>query len=114
MQVEERGRVPGDEDTPGPAKPAQLDGKSWPVFWTVEEGKGRVFASLPGHNLFLFHNPMFRTIILRGMAWAVHEDPDPFMPLVYEGITNNGMVGTTETFRDWKRKPRKIGDEKRK
>ena len=100
-----------DGDTDGPAAADELDGKAWPVFWTVTAGEGRVFASLPGHNTFQFYSPRFRIILLRGLAWAAKERPDPFLPLVYEGITSGGMVGTTHTFRDWPDKPRKPGDE---
>ena len=65
----------------------QLDGKAWPVFWTREHDQGRVFCSLVGHNQFVFDNPEFRIVLLRGMAWAMRESFDPFKPLVTEGVT---------------------------
>ena len=41
------------------------------------------------------------------MAWAMKESPGPFLPLVFEGITDkDDMVGTTDTMRDWKGKLR--------
>ena len=75
---------PGDSD--GPHQPEELDGKDWPVFWTIESGKSRVFATVLGHNFFSFKEPYFRIILFRAMAWAVRESFDPFKPLVTEGI----------------------------
>ena len=69
-----------------PPRPDQLDGKSWPVFWTKEIGKGRVFGSFPGHNLFTFSDPYFRIILLRAMAWTMNEPFDPFRPVVTKDI----------------------------
>ena len=69
-----------------PPTPDQLDGKSWPVFWTKQIGEGRVFGSFPGHNLFTFNDAYFRIILLRAMAWTMNEPFDPFKPLVTKGI----------------------------
>ncbi|MEE8397806.1 MAG: ThuA domain-containing protein [Desulfobacterales bacterium] len=68
--------------TSGPPKPEDLDGKAWPVMWTMERGPGRVFATVLGHNYFSFNDPFFRIILLRAMAWAMKESFDPFKPLV--------------------------------
>jgi type 1 glutamine amidotransferase len=59
-----------------------LDGKAWPVMWTTEVGRGRVFVSGAGHNYFTFNDPYFRIILLRAMAWTMHESFDPFKSLV--------------------------------
>ena len=67
---------------PGPPKTEDLDGKKWPVMWTKEVGRGRVFVSGAGHNYFTFNDPYFRIILLRAMAWTMHESFDPFKPLV--------------------------------
>lgn len=67
---------------PGPPRIEELDGKEWPVMWTREVGRGRVFASVVGHNYFTFNDPYFRIILLRAMAWAMNESFDPFKPLV--------------------------------
>jgi len=67
---------------PGPPRPEDLDGKSWPVMWTAEVGRGRVFVSGAGHNYFTFNDPFFRIILLRAMAWTMHGSFDPFKPLV--------------------------------
>lgn len=63
-------------------KSDELDGKPWPVVWTHAVGKGRVFATVLGHNYFTFNDPYFRIILLRGMAWTLRESFDPFKPLV--------------------------------
>jgi len=67
---------------PGPPKIEDLDGKKWPVMWTKEVGRGKVFVSLVGHNYFTFNDPYFRIILLRAMAWTMNESFDPFKPLV--------------------------------
>lgn len=56
-----------------------------PLMWTHEYGKGRVFVSIPGHYTWTFDDPLFRVLILRGMAWAAKEPEDRFHPLVFEG-----------------------------
>lgn len=66
----------------GPPGPAELDGRDWPLFWTKEMGKGRVFGSIPGHNFFTFNDPYYRIILLRAMAWTMRVSFDPFKPLV--------------------------------
>ena len=66
----------------GPPKIEDLDGKKWPVMWTKEVGRGRVFVTVPGHNFFTFNDPYFRIILLRAMAWTMYESFDPFKPLV--------------------------------
>ena len=66
----------------GPPKPEEMDGKAWPVAWTKEVGKGKVFATIAGHNFFAFNDPYFRIILLRAMAWTMNESFDPFKPLV--------------------------------
>lgn len=58
------------------------DGKPQPTFWTVERGRGRVFVSIPGHYSWTFDDPMFRTLLLRGIAWSAHRDVDRFNTLV--------------------------------
>ena len=52
---------------------ATVDGESRPLIWTREKGRGRVFASVPGHYTWTLNDPLFRIILLRGMAWAAGE-----------------------------------------
>jgi trehalose utilization protein len=73
------------------------------AFWTFTSGKGRVFGTTTGHYTYTFYDPMYRLLLLRGIAWTLKEDPAPFMPLVFHGITNNkGLVGTTDAMMDYK------------
>jgi putative heme-binding domain-containing protein len=61
------------------------DGSAQPLMWTRDVGKGRVFVSIPGHYTWTFDDPLYRVLILRGMAWAAGESVDRFNPLVWEG-----------------------------
>lgn len=58
------------------------EGQPWPQFWTVQRGRGRVFVSIPGHYMWTFDDPAFRTLLLRGMAWVGHRNVDRFNQLV--------------------------------
>jgi len=58
------------------------DEKPQPQFWTIERGRGRIFVSIPGHYAWTFDDPTFRTLLLRGIAWAGHRDVDRFNELV--------------------------------
>jgi putative heme-binding domain-containing protein len=61
------------------------DGEPQPLFWTCEQGKGRVFVSILGHFAWTFDDPLFRVLLLRGTAWAAREPVDRFNDLVYPG-----------------------------
>ena len=52
-----------------------------PLFWTLEPSKGRVFVSIPGHFAWTFDDPLFRLLLLRGIAWAAGEPVDRFNEL---------------------------------
>jgi type 1 glutamine amidotransferase len=81
---------------------AMLSKRRSPMFWTLEMGNGRVFGTTTGHNTFTYYDPEFRIVMLRAMAWVLREKPDPFLPLVFDGITHdNEMVGTNDSMRDW-------------
>jgi hypothetical protein len=56
-----------------------------PLFWTVEPGRGRVFVSIPGHYSWTFDDPLYRVVLLRGIAWAAREPVDRFNDLVWPG-----------------------------
>jgi len=58
------------------------EGEPRPLFWTVEQGRGRVFVSIPGHYMWTFDDPIFRTVLLRGIAWAGRCNVDRFIELV--------------------------------
>jgi type 1 glutamine amidotransferase len=61
------------------------DGKAQPLMWTREQGKGRVFVSIPGHFTWTFDDPFFRILIFRGIAWTAHADIDRFNDMVTIG-----------------------------
>ncbi len=61
------------------------DGAPTPQMWTTEKGKGRVFVSIPGHYNWTFDDPLFRIVLLRGIAWSAHEPVDRFNELVTIG-----------------------------
>jgi len=83
------------------------------VFWTLTLGQGRVFGTTLGHNTFSYYDPELRIVLLRALAWTIKEKPDPFMPLVYDGITDDkDRVGTTDDMRNWKDKLRERPQEK--
>jgi type 1 glutamine amidotransferase len=61
------------------------DGSPTPQIWVREEGAGRVLVSIPGHYSWTFDDPLFRTLLLRGLAWTMREPIDRFNPLVTVG-----------------------------
>jgi putative heme-binding domain-containing protein len=61
------------------------DAAAQPQLWTMEHGKGRVFVSIPGHYSWTFDDPLFRTLLLRGIAWSAHEPVDRFNNLIWPG-----------------------------
>jgi type 1 glutamine amidotransferase len=54
---------------------AKVDGESRPLIWTQQKGNGRIFASIPGHYTWTWSDPLFRVVLLRGIAWAAGENP---------------------------------------
>jgi type 1 glutamine amidotransferase len=61
------------------------DGVNQPLFWTMEPANGRVVVSIPGHFAWTFDDPLFRVLLLRGIAWAAKEPVDRFNDLVWPG-----------------------------
>ncbi len=61
------------------------EGEPRPLFWTTEPSKGRVFVSIPGHYSWTFDDPLFRVLLLRGIAWAARQPVDRFNDLVWPG-----------------------------
>jgi type 1 glutamine amidotransferase len=61
------------------------DNEPQPLFWTLEHGPGRVFVSIPGHYSWSFDDPLFRVLLLRGIAWTAKEPVDRFNDLVWPG-----------------------------
>ena len=51
------------QPTPGP-------GLNWPMLWTVDYGRGRVFGTALGHDAPAVRTPAFVTTFTRGAEWA--------------------------------------------
>ncbi len=61
------------------------EGEPRPQLWVAEPANGRVFVSIPGHFSWTFDDPLFRVLLLRGIAWAAKEPVDRFNDLVLPG-----------------------------
>jgi putative heme-binding domain-containing protein len=61
------------------------EGQPQPLFWTRQHGGGRVFVSIPGHYSWTFDDPLFRLLLLRGIAWSAGESVDRFNALALPG-----------------------------
>jgi type 1 glutamine amidotransferase len=63
------------------------EGEAHPLFWTLEPGKGRVFVSVLGHYSWTFDDPLYRILLLRGIAWSAQQSVDRFNELATIGVT---------------------------
>jgi putative heme-binding domain-containing protein len=61
------------------------DGKPQPLLWTRQQGNGRVFVSILGHYTWTFDDPLFRLLVLRGIAWSANQPMDRFAELAAIG-----------------------------
>jgi hypothetical protein len=61
------------------------EGEPQPQLWTTEPGNGRVFVCIPGHYSWTFDDPLYRILVLRGIAWVAREPVDRFNELVWLG-----------------------------
>ncbi len=62
------------------------EGAEQPLLWTFAPERGRVFTCILGHYSWTFDDPLFRILLLRGMAWAAGEPVDRFRALVLDGV----------------------------
>ena len=79
----------GDPERLNTLATCEEDGGTHPLFWTLTpsgEDQGRVFVSIPGHYSWTFDDPLFRVLLLRGMAWSAKEPVDRFNNLIEAGI----------------------------
>jgi type 1 glutamine amidotransferase len=66
------------------------DSQPQPLMWTFKPKiGGRVFVSIPGHFAWTFDDPIFRTLVLRGIAWTAKEPIDRFNELIMPGARVN-------------------------
>jgi type 1 glutamine amidotransferase len=56
-----------------------------PLVWTHRHGKGRVFGCVPGHYNWTLDDPLYRLLLLRGIAWSAGDAPYRFDSLALEG-----------------------------
>lgn len=61
------------------------DGAPRPQVWIREQGQGRVFGSILGHFTWTFDDPLYRVLLLRGMAWTARQPLDRFGDLITVG-----------------------------
>jgi type 1 glutamine amidotransferase len=64
-----------------------VDGARRPLIWTTERQSGRVFASIPGHYAWTLQDPLWRVVILRGIAWAGRREIDSLVDLIPPGTS---------------------------
>ena len=64
---------------------ANEEGSDIPILWTTTEGEGRVFGSILGHYNWTFDDPLFRILLLRGIAWAGNQPTARFEDLATMG-----------------------------
>lgn len=76
----------GDEKRIGVLANGVEEGTPQTQLWAYEHFKGRVFGSIPGHYMWTFDDPLYRVIVLRGIAWAAREkDVNRLLELVPVG-----------------------------
>jgi type 1 glutamine amidotransferase len=68
---------------------AESDNVRPPLFWTVEPPRGRVSVSIPGHYSWTFDDPIYRTVLLRGIAWVSHESVDRLNSVASLGVDSD-------------------------
>jgi uncharacterized protein len=56
---------------------SSVDGKDYPMAFTLEAGRGRVFHTVLGHDAQSLRNPGAGRLIRRGTAWAAGLTPEP-------------------------------------
>ncbi len=75
-------RLTGETDDVTLLATSVEEGTPRPQLWTYERSAGRVFVSIPGHYNWTFDDPIFRAILLRGIAWTVRQPVDRFNDIV--------------------------------
>ncbi len=75
-------RLTGDPQNVTLLASSREDGAAQPQMWVYEKAAGRIFVSIPGHYSWTFDDPLFRILLLRGIAWSMKEPIDRFNELV--------------------------------
>jgi type 1 glutamine amidotransferase len=62
--------------------------KPRPLVWVKQSDEGRVFACIPGHYTWTMDDPLYRALVLRGIAWAARQaDVNRLTELAFVGAT---------------------------
>ncbi|HTI68927.1 MAG TPA: ThuA domain-containing protein [Candidatus Limnocylindria bacterium] len=61
------------------------DGEMQPQVWTKTAGAGRVFVCIPGHFTWTHDDPLYRVLVLRGIAWSAGQPLDRLTELAPVG-----------------------------
>jgi putative heme-binding domain-containing protein len=67
-------KLHGDRTRLGILATSLEDQQPQPQLWTLERGQARVFGCIPGHYTWTFDDPLYRLLVLRGIAWAAKQD----------------------------------------
>ncbi|MCA9161058.1 MAG: ThuA domain-containing protein, partial [Planctomycetales bacterium] len=89
LQLEDESywQLVGDAESIDILGSGQDDDAMQPLVWCHEREAGRVFVSIPGHYSWTFDDPLFRILLLRGIAWTAHQPVDRFNELIYLGAS---------------------------
>jgi len=52
---------------------SEVNGKTYPVIWTNQYGKARVFGTTFGHSDDTFKDAVFTDLLVRGILWAARK-----------------------------------------
>jgi putative heme-binding domain-containing protein len=79
--------VPSPDVSPQLLASATEEKAAHPQCWVTEPAiGGRLFVTLGGHYSWTFDDPVFRTLVLRGLAWSTREPVDRFNNLIAAGL----------------------------
>lgn len=56
------------------ASAVDIDGQDRPMMWTFEKGRGRVFVTIAGHYTWTWSDPLFQTLVMRGLDWVTDQN----------------------------------------
>ncbi len=66
-----------------------------------------MIGTTTGHYTYTFHDPRYRVLMVRCMAWALRESPAAFASLVFAGLeTPDGLVGTADSMLNYTNRAR--------
>lgn len=73
----------------------------YPTLWTFSPpGKpGKVYGFMMGHLNASFNDPLFRGLLMRGMAWVGDTEFSRFRPAVYSGASYSGQCSAPVALR---------------